>query len=249
MWGEPVHTAVYLKNTSPTSAIEHGITPLQLFTGEIPKLTTVIPLGVRGYKHILKEVRTNWEPNSVPGVFTGYTRTNQFRILINCKIQITRDFDLTKVISRTTTIDTAGQLVPVSFDVSTTNNTPMSAAPIDKPRPRTPDPPEPAEDLPISHTPHRTHTPGAFPPDTIEEAIHVRLPEPPAKEELYSQKSRRVTTGKRISSWFEDDYFKTSCIAIQNPNPTSTKCDAYYTTSTTEPESYSEAISSDNKAM
>jgi len=58
MWGEAVHTAVFLKNRSPTSALDKGMTPLEAFCHEKPKLATLIPFGAKGYKHILKEQRT-----------------------------------------------------------------------------------------------------------------------------------------------------------------------------------------------
>ena len=83
MWGEAVHTAVFLKNRSTTSALERGMIPLEAFTGEIPKLSDLIPFGANGYKHIPKELRTKWELNSLPCIFTGYAGTNQFRVLIN----------------------------------------------------------------------------------------------------------------------------------------------------------------------
>ena len=79
-----------------------GLTPLQVFTGEIPKLPALIPFGAKGFKHVPKELRSKWEPNRVPGIFTGYAGTVQFRVLINRKIHITRDFDLAKAGSEKT---------------------------------------------------------------------------------------------------------------------------------------------------
>jgi len=76
-------------------------------------LTATIPFGARGYKHIPKEVRTNWEPNSLPCIFTGYAGTNQYRVLVNRKIHITRDFDLAKVTPKPTTSTDNEQYVPV----------------------------------------------------------------------------------------------------------------------------------------
>jgi len=101
MWGEAVHTAVYLKNRSPTSALQQCMTPLEAFTGARPKLGALIPFGAKGYNHIPKELRRKWEPNSIPCTFTGYAGTNQFRVLINRRIHVTRDLTLVKEAKKT----------------------------------------------------------------------------------------------------------------------------------------------------
>jgi len=83
MWGEAVYTAVYLKNQIPTSALEKDMTLLEVFTGERRKLADLIPLGVKGFNLVPKELRTKWKPNSVPCTFTGYGGTNQYRVMVN----------------------------------------------------------------------------------------------------------------------------------------------------------------------
>jgi len=42
---EAVHTAVYLQNQSPTSALEKSMTQLEAITGETPKLGALISFG------------------------------------------------------------------------------------------------------------------------------------------------------------------------------------------------------------
>jgi len=83
LWGEAVHTAVYLKNRSPTSTLETGITPLEAFTGEKPNLAELILFSAKGFKHVSKELRTKWEPNGIPCTFVEYAGTNQFRVLVD----------------------------------------------------------------------------------------------------------------------------------------------------------------------
>jgi len=145
MWGEAVHTAVFLKNRSPMRAIDKGMTPLQLFTGEIPKLRALIPFGARGYKHVPKEVRTKWEPNSIRCIFTGYAGSNQFRVLIDRNIHITRDLTIFKApleLEPGSQPDTYVHMWEEDYDDTITSWTP-----IEETKPRTPEPPEP-EDLP-----------------------------------------------------------------------------------------------------
>ena len=113
MWGEAVHTAVYLKNRSPTSALENGITPIEAMTGETPKLGTLIPFGARGFKHVPKELRTKWDPNSVPCIFAGYAGTNQFRVLIEQRIHITRDLTIANSGTDNAATIQASGLVPI----------------------------------------------------------------------------------------------------------------------------------------
>ena len=88
MWAEAVHLAVYLNNRSPTSALEEGLTPLQAWTGEALHVRKLIKFGTIGYKHIPKELRTKWEPNSQKCVFVGYGGTNLYRILIDNRIHV-----------------------------------------------------------------------------------------------------------------------------------------------------------------
>jgi len=250
LWWEAVHTTVYLKNRSPTSALVQGMTPLQVFTGEIPKLTALIQFGAKGFKHVPKELRSKWEPNSIPGIFTGYAGTNLFRVLINCKIHITRDFDLAKAGSEKTAIGRPERLLSVSFNDDPIDDTPTSAAERQEPKPPIPEPPEPeqpAKHCTIPQTPQRIHTPGEFPQDTIEEVIHVRPPDPPVQEEVYSQRPHRTTAGKRTSTRFHDEQF--SVITIHNTHHHSPEYYAYYTTSTTEPTTYTEATTGANKEM
>jgi len=252
LWGEAVHTAVYLKNRSPTSALPEGMTPLQRFTGEVPNLTSLIPFGAKAFKHVPKELRTKWEPNSIPCIFTGYGGTNQFRVLIGRKIHITRDLSVGKPNNYTNeqrlTPPSNKPFVPITVDEMTGDDIPMSAAETLPPDNPIQEPADPDDLAPPPQTPHRTYTPGVFPQDPIDDIIHLRQPqpaEPPPQEEIYSARPRHTTAGKFSSTRFHDETF--SGLAYQKLPPLPTEYHAYYLSNIPEPASYTEAIIGPNQ--
>jgi len=250
MWGEAVHTAVYLKNRSLTSALEKSMTPLEAMTGEIPKLGALISFGAKGFKHVPKELRTKWEPNSVPCIFTGYAGTNQFRVLIDRRIHITRDLTIADGSTNETVVIPPPGLVPISLADDSDEDSTTSAADHAEPKPPTPEPPAAERTIPTPETPPRTQTPGGFPIDTPEETIYIRPPQainPPPQEPIYSQRPRRANAGKFTSTRFHDETF--SSLATLYPNPNSYNCQAYNTMGTTEPTTYTEAIRGYNNAQ
>ena len=104
------------------------MTPLEVFTGERPRLADLIPFGAKGFMHVPKELRTKWEPNSIPCIFTGYGGTNQYRVMVNRRIHITRDFDM----ARRPEIG-GGQLlpervIPITIDDDSSDENTTSAA-------------------------------------------------------------------------------------------------------------------------
>ena len=54
---EAVRTAVYLKNRSPTKAVD-SVTPFQAWSGQIPTLDHLRPFGCNGYAFIHPDLRT-----------------------------------------------------------------------------------------------------------------------------------------------------------------------------------------------
>ena len=56
-WEEAVQTAVYLKNRSPTKALD-SITPYQAWTGQIPKLGHLRPFGCVVHTSVYADLRT-----------------------------------------------------------------------------------------------------------------------------------------------------------------------------------------------
>jgi len=168
LWGEVVHTAMYLKNRSPTSTLETGITPLEAFTGEKPNLADLIPFGAKGFKHVSKKLWTKLEPNSIPCTFVEYAGTNQFRVLVDRKIQITRDLVLTKEIPdnqhRKPCPSDDTQLVPItSSDDESDDMSRSSRERMQEPASQQPEFLESENITPTPQTPSRNYTPGEFP--------------------------------------------------------------------------------------
>jgi hypothetical protein len=70
-WAEAVHTAAYLLNRSPTSALQHR-TPFEAWHGWKPKVTYFKIFGCIAYAHIPSQKRHKLEDNSVKCIFMGY---------------------------------------------------------------------------------------------------------------------------------------------------------------------------------
>jgi len=94
LWGEAIHTAVYLKNRSPTRS--KNSTPYQLWTGQRPNLSHLIPFGTLAFSHIPKAKRSKWEKNGEECRVLGSEGTNQYRVLVGSKIKIVRDIRIVK---------------------------------------------------------------------------------------------------------------------------------------------------------
>ena len=252
MWGDAVHTAVYLKTRSPTSALPEGMTPLQQFTGEVPNLTSLITFGAKAFKHVPKELRTKWKPSSISCIFTGYGGTNQYTELIRRNIHITSALSVAKLNNYTTgqrVIPLSKEpFVPIPVDERTIDDIPTSTAETLPPDNAIQKPAEADDHAPPPQTPQRTYTPGAFPQDPIDDIIHLRPPqpvEPPPQEEIYAARPRSSTGGEFSSTRFRDETF--SGLAYQKLPPPPTEYHAYYLSNIAEPASYQEAIIGPNQ--
>jgi transposase InsO family protein len=71
-WALALHTAVYLRNRSPTSAVE-GMTPFEAFTGQRPSLDHLHVFGCLAYVHVPDVKRGKLDPKSRPCTFVGYS--------------------------------------------------------------------------------------------------------------------------------------------------------------------------------
>jgi len=230
-----------------------ALTPLEAWTGETLKLQWVGYFGAIGYKHTPKQLRTKWEPNSQRCVFVGYEGTNQYRVLINKQIHITRDLTLLKQTPQTdpklAQREKSTDIVQISDESEDdVNEVPSVSTPTTNPQPRSPSPKDPD---PPPQTSAKPITPGQFPPDTPEDALHVRpqfLPNPPHQEVEYSQRPRRNTAGRFSSTQFHDEEFS-PLVMSSNPDPLpGTYCHAYQSSlaSETEPTTYNQAITGPN---
>lgn len=70
-WAEAVSTATYLRNRSPTSAVE-GATPHQAWYGQKPRVEHLRVFGSAAYVHIPKDERGKLDPKAKKCVLLGY---------------------------------------------------------------------------------------------------------------------------------------------------------------------------------
>jgi transposase InsO family protein len=92
-WAEAVHTAAYLLNRSPTSALQHQ-TPFEAWHGWRPKVTHFKIFGCIAYVHVPSQKRHKLEDNSVKCIFMGYSmETKGYRCYdpLTKKLIVSRD--------------------------------------------------------------------------------------------------------------------------------------------------------------
>jgi transposase InsO family protein len=70
-WAEAVSTAVYLKNRSPTKALDNK-TPQEVWSGQRPSISHLKIFGCIAYMHIPKEKRSKLDSKSQQCIFLGY---------------------------------------------------------------------------------------------------------------------------------------------------------------------------------
>lgn len=75
-WAEAVNTAIYLKNKSPTVAVENA-TPEELWISNKVNLKHLRVFGCRVLAHIPKELRTKLDPKSKECIMVGYSETSK----------------------------------------------------------------------------------------------------------------------------------------------------------------------------
>ena len=70
-WAEALSTAVYLRNRSPTTAVE-GNTPFEAWTGQKPNVGHLRVFGCAAYAHVAKDERQKLDAKSRKCVLLGY---------------------------------------------------------------------------------------------------------------------------------------------------------------------------------
>ena len=79
-WAEVLSTAAYLRNRSPTKAVQ-GMTPVEAWTGERPDVSHLRAFGCAAYAHVAKDERRKLDSKSRRCVFLGYcTETKGYRL-------------------------------------------------------------------------------------------------------------------------------------------------------------------------
>ena len=71
-WAEAIHTAAYILNRSPTSALDHQ-TPFEAWNGWKPKVTHFKIFGCIAYVHVPSQKKQKLDDNSVKCIFVGYS--------------------------------------------------------------------------------------------------------------------------------------------------------------------------------
>ena len=92
-WAEALATATYLRNRSPTKAVE-GMTPIEAWSGEKPNVTHLRVFGSTCYSHIPKDERKKLDSKAQEAIFLGYgLETKGYRLYnINSqKVYFSRD--------------------------------------------------------------------------------------------------------------------------------------------------------------
>ncbi|KAI5708540.1 hypothetical protein M8J77_024816 [Diaphorina citri] len=80
LWAEATSTALYLKNRSPTKAL-NGMTPFEVWSGKIPSLKHLRVFGCKVMVHIPKQKRSKWQSKAHERVFLGYCEnTKTYRV-------------------------------------------------------------------------------------------------------------------------------------------------------------------------
>jgi Reverse transcriptase (RNA-dependent DNA polymerase)/gag-polypeptide of LTR copia-type/Pol polyprotein, beta-barrel domain/GAG-pre-integrase domain/Integrase core domain len=125
LWMEIAQTVVYLKNRSPTTALDR-MTPYEAWFGERPNLSHLRTVGCTAWVHIPKEKRVKLDSHSDKGVLIGYGGTNQYRVWVESRndIVVSRDviFDEKPTATPTTEINDE----PVIHDMIVVQSPPRS---------------------------------------------------------------------------------------------------------------------------
>ena len=75
-WAEALSTAVYLRNRSPTRAVQ-DMTPYEAWTGAKPNVSNLRIFGCNAYAHVPKDERAKMDPKTKRCIFLGYGETTK----------------------------------------------------------------------------------------------------------------------------------------------------------------------------
>jgi hypothetical protein len=90
-WAEAIHTAIYLRNRSPTASLD-GITPYEAWFGFKPRVKHLRVFGSVCYALVLKEKRTKLDSRSLKCTMIGYSDEKKgYRLLSDRKFIVSRD--------------------------------------------------------------------------------------------------------------------------------------------------------------
>jgi len=93
LWAELARTVTYLKNRSPTRALDK--TPYEALFGKKPDLSHLIAVGTKAYVLTPKKKAKKMDFRSTEGIFIGYEGTHQYRVWdpTNNQVHVSRDVE------------------------------------------------------------------------------------------------------------------------------------------------------------
>jgi hypothetical protein len=97
-WAKAIHTAIYLRNRSPTASLD-GITPYEAWFGFKPRVKHLRVFGSVCYALVPNEKRTKLDSRSLKCTMIGYSDQKKgYRLLSDGKFIVSRDviFDETE---------------------------------------------------------------------------------------------------------------------------------------------------------
>jgi hypothetical protein len=100
-WAKAVATVVYIMNRTPT-AVVHGMTPKEKFTGKKPDVSHFRMFGCIAYVHVPNEKRSKLDPKAEKCIFIGYSLEQKgykcFNLSIR-KLQVSRNVVFDEMVS------------------------------------------------------------------------------------------------------------------------------------------------------
>jgi transposase InsO family protein len=79
LWAELACAVVYLKNRSPTIALNNR-TPFEALYGRRPDVSHLVAIGTKAFGHMPKKKTKKLDPRNFDGIMVGYGGSNQYRI-------------------------------------------------------------------------------------------------------------------------------------------------------------------------
>jgi len=116
LWGEAIMTVTYLKNRSPTTALDK-ITPYEAWHGKKPDLSYLHTFGCIAYHHV-EGARRKLDDKSLKCQFLGYEGVNQFRLWNGKNVLISSHVQWDEVVTESGGYD-EDLSVLISFDDQT----------------------------------------------------------------------------------------------------------------------------------
>ncbi len=127
LWGKAIMTVIYLKNRSPTTALDQ-ITPYEAWYGKKSDLSNLHTFGCTAYHH-MEGARRKLDDKSLKCQFLGYEGANQFRLWNGKKVLISSHVQWDEVVTEAGGYDE--DLSVISFDDQTDDEpSPVKPSPI-----------------------------------------------------------------------------------------------------------------------